>query len=214
MTAGLCYAWASLANGGVVLEMDFANTSGAHLRFDGHGGITFTPDAHGYDFQINTVSNGTGDAQGLFGAISGTFTLGKITGNEAPVTGSGVLTIWDGSQNLTANINLSAIDKPNAFGMVNPHEIVNLTNVHYTGSNADLRALAHDLDPTALLALFDTHPLSQLKSGQPVNTGFSGSLTAAVPEPGTMTLFLLPAIGVWFARRRKNAEASNSAPGA
>jgi hypothetical protein len=209
---GLCCAWAGLANGGVALEMDFANTSGAHLSFNGHGGITFTADTSGHDFQINNVSGGTGDSLNLFGTISGTFTIGAIGGGEAPITGSGVLTISDGLQNLTADINLSAIDKVNALGMLNPHETVNLSNVHYTGSNVDLRALAKDMDPTALFGFFDTHALSQLKSGQPVNTGFYGSLTASTPEPGTMTLFLLPVLGgLWFASRRQTAGASSEA---
>jgi hypothetical protein len=209
---GLCLSCSNLLYAGT-LELDFANTSGANLSFNGtNGTFSFTP---GTDFQINNVSGGSGSALNLFGSISGTYTIGTITSPggvpTAPVTGSGVLTIADGlGHDFTADITMSSINKPSSIGMINPNEVVNLSNMHYTGSNSDLQSLANNgINPRALLAFFNSHTLSQLKSGgQTVNTGFSGSLMASVPEPGTIVLALAaaPALGgFWFSRRRRKA---------
>jgi hypothetical protein len=205
----LCHAWAGLADAGVSIEMDFANTPGAHLSFDGHNGtFSFTPDTSGHEFQINNVSGGTGSALGLFGTISGTFTIGMIANNEAAVTGSGVLTVLDGPHNLTANISFLEIEKPNSLGVLNPDEHVNLSNVHYTGTNQDLSDFAGSLGPAGMLIFFDSHTLAHLESGgQTISTGFAGNLDPVVPEPGTMTIFLAAAPlvgGFWFKRRRRN----------
>ena len=207
---GLCLSLTSALYAGT-LELDFANTSGASLSFNGtNGTFSFTPDTSGHDFQINNVTGGTGSALNLFGTISGTFTIGTITGDSAPVTGSGVFTISDGTNNFTADITMLAINKPGTIGMINPAEVVNVSNMSYSGSNSDLQALAHGgVNPTALLSFFSTQTLSQLKSGgSTVNTGFAGTLTAIVPEPGTMVLALAaaPALGgFWFSRRRRKA---------
>ncbi|HWB11453.1 MAG TPA: PEP-CTERM sorting domain-containing protein [Pirellulales bacterium] len=198
---------------GDMLELDFASTAGAHLSFNGaNGTFSFTPDANGHEFQINNVSGGTGSALNLFGNISGTFTLGAISGDAAPVTGSGVLTVSDGTNDFTADISLSSIAKVGAMGIVNPTEVVNLSNFHYSGSNADLSAFSSAVNQTALLGFFNSHTLSQLKSGgSTVNTGFSGSLidsAAVVPEPNAIALVLTttPALGgFWFSRRRRKA---------
>jgi len=204
---GLCLSLSNALYAGTI-EFDFANTTGANLSFNGtNGTFSFTPDGSGNDFQINSVSGGTGSALNLFGTISGTFTIGTITGDAAPVTGSGVLTISDGTNNFTADISMASINKPGTIGMINPTEVVNLSNMHYSGTNTDLSTFAGGLNPTALLAFFNSHTLSQLKSGGgTVNTGFSGALTAVVPEPGTMVLALAaaPALGgFWLRRRRK-----------
>jgi hypothetical protein len=206
---GLCLSLSNLVYANT-LEFDFANTTGASLSFNGtNGTFSFTPDGSGHDFQINSVTGGTGSALNLFGTISGTFTIGTITGNAAPVTGSGVLTISDGTSNFTADITMSSINKPGTIGMLNPAEVVNLSNMHYSGTNTDLGTFAGGLSPTALFSFFNSHSLSQLKSGgSTVNTGFSGAMTAIVPEPGTMILALAaaPALGgFWVSRRRRKA---------
>jgi hypothetical protein len=205
----LCLSWTSLVQGGT-LEFDFANTSGANLSFSGQNGVfSFTPDSNGNDFQITNDSGGTGSALNLFGTISGTFTIGTISGSSAPVTGSGVLTISDGTNNYTADISLVSISKPGSQGTLNPTEVVNLSNVHYAGGNSDLSAFAAGGSPTAMLGFFNGHTLAQLQSGgSQVNTPFLGSLTAIVPEPSTMALALAagPALGgFWFSRRRRKA---------
>jgi hypothetical protein len=206
----LCHSLAGFVNGGVVssIELDLANTSGAHLSFDGNGTFTFTPDTSGHEFQINSVSGGTGSALNLFGTISGTFTIGAISGNQAPVTGTGVLTISDGLKNLTADISFVTIEKMGTLGALNFNDVVNLTNVHYTGANKDLESLAGGMDQAAVFSFFDSHTLAQLKAGgHVVNTGFSDGLTAATPEPSSMILFagVISALGgLSFASRRKN----------
>ncbi len=212
-----CLALLLALNGvsyGNTLEFDFASTAGSNLSFNGtNATFSFTPNANGNDFQINNVSGGTGSALNLFGNISGTFTLGAINGDNAVVTGSGVLTISDGTQNFTADISLSSINKPGSLGQLNPSEIVNLSNVHYAGNNADLKAFAGGLNQTAVLGFFNGHTLSQLESGgSTVNTGYFGSLidgsAAVVPEPNAMVLALAatPALGgFWFSRRRRKA---------
>jgi hypothetical protein len=199
---------------GGTLELDFANTSGAKLSFDGTSGtFSFLADPSGHEFTINNVTGGTGDSLNLFGTISGTFTIGTITTSggvsSAPVTGSGVLSISDGSSDLTADVTMSSINKFGTIGMINPTEVANLSNFHYTGTNADLSSLAGGINPTALLSFFSSQTLTQLKSGgSTVNTGFSGALTAVVPEPGTMVLAFAaaPALGgFWLSRRRRKA---------
>jgi hypothetical protein len=209
----LCHAGAGFVNGDVItgFELDFASTPGAHLSFSGHNGtFTFTPDSHGHEFQIQNVSGGTGSALGLYGTISGTFTIGNVVNNEAPVTGNGVLTISDGfSHNLTANVTFLAIDKMGSLGELNPNQMVDLTNVHYTGTNQDLLNLVHSQNPDVTLDFFSSQTLAQLKSGEhAVNTGFAGAIDPALPEPGTMTIFLgaMTLIGGFrLASRRRQA---------
>lgn len=218
---GLCFSLGGLANAST-LEFDFSSTAGADLSFNGtNGKFSFTPDTSGHDFKVTSDTGGTGSAMNLFGTISGTFTIGTITTSgglsTAPVSGTGTLTILDGANpSLTATISFPSSQGISKFGTgsgsINPNAVVNLSSVHYTGTNSDLQAFAHGLNPTALLGFFNSHTLAQLKSGgQTINVpSYSGSLTAMVPEPGTMILALagVPALGgFWVSRRRRKANA-------
>lgn len=214
---GVCFFGSSLAEAST-LEFDFQQVPGAAISFNGtNGTFQFTPTS-GPDFVIN-YSSGTGSALGLNGTITGTFTIGTITTSggvsSAPVTGTGTLDIADGSgHDLTATITMGSptgISKQNTLpGNLNPTHSVNLSGVHYSGSNSDLSAFANAVSQNAYVSFFDTHTLSQLKSGgSTVNsTMFSGALTAIVPEPGTiiMALAAVPALGgAWLSRRRRKA---------
>jgi hypothetical protein len=195
------------------LEFDLQSTPNANLIFNGtNGTFSFTP---GTDFQINNVTGGTGSAMNLFGSISGTFTIGTITTSggvsSAPVTGTGTLSISDGTDSLTATISFPppGINKFGSIGMLNPTGAPNLSNVSYSGTNSDLKSFAGGLSPAGVLAFFNSHTLAQLAhGGSIVSTPFSGALTAVVPEPGTMVLALAaaPALGgFWVSRRRRKA---------
>ena len=95
-------------------EIDFASIIGANVVFNGSGGFYFknatTGVGAGYSFQVNDASASLpGDSVGDYGNMSGTYSIGTISpvvggGETAAVTGSGVLTISDGSFNLTGTL--------------------------------------------------------------------------------------------------------------
>src|ERR1700730_18117359 len=92
LAAGMLLACASNVQ---AVNFGYASSNGALIDCPGNHTFSFIPGVGGHDFQVTT-----GTAAGLFGNITGTFTIGTITVNgsteSAPVTGAGtfVITKW------------------------------------------------------------------------------------------------------------------------
>ena len=131
--------------------------------------------------------------------------LAFLGGETAGLTGVGNLAIDDGlGSSLTANVgfvNLTTLS-PGA-GIFNLTGTVNLTNIAYAGSNADLSALA---DPMAGVVkasfLAPGQTLSTLVSGEVLVGQYIGTLMP-VPEPSAALCFAVGSLVVGAACRRR-----------
>ncbi|HWB10297.1 MAG TPA: hypothetical protein VG826_13790 [Pirellulales bacterium] len=157
------------------------------------------------------------------GDITGTFTIGPITGTEeqasAPVSGKGTFTIDDGvGHTLSADLVWNVISKSH-FNSNDPGELSGrLSNISYTGSASGLEALASDHAASIALEFMvlpgppwypsgNSISLFGLNAGTPVPYDFIGRVTGTpvvVPEPGSVVLALAgaPALGAWWMARR------------
>ena len=128
------------------ITVGFSSATNAVIRFDAStDSFQFIDGNGGRDFEI-TLSDGAGDSLGLLGNMSGTFTIGSITsflGFEfASVSGLGTFSIFDGSSLFTATLAWDDIYSIGTTGGINAVGTLNLTNIAYSGTNADLLALA------------------------------------------------------------------------
>ena len=182
------------------VELDFSSLGTALISFDSTGSsLSFTPDAAtGYDFQIGS-STETGIV-GYEGTLQGNFTIGQVTTSgtgalqveEAPVTGTGLLTISDGNAPaFTAVLTWSSIVTLGTSGALNAGGATNITDFSYSGSNPVLEDLAVDGSGTAV-ASFQFVPardLDNLAGGTGGSTTYSGSFEA-IPEPRAYGMIL------------------------
>jgi hypothetical protein len=185
------------------ISLDFANLPRTAIQFNGAASsFQLNPTSGGNQFQI--TGGGTGSAVLFQGNVaSGPWTYGPITtvGNHqsANVTGGGVLTISDGSADLTGNVNWIEVSTTGSIGGVNAALVVNVTGITYSGTDPDLMSLATSSDGSMNLS-FQFSPsktLTDLTTGVlPYKTSYSGSISnIPVPEPTTMlagALLLLP----------------------
>ena len=199
----------------LAINIDFAAVSGGQVQFVGSGDtFSFLPSS-GNQFTI-TGSDGAGDSVGLFGNMSGTFTIGAITTvgllQTASVSGSGQLTISDGlGYDLTGTLVWDSISTFGSGGVINVNGSLNLSSLTYSGSSADLIALAAPQVGSEVIS-FQFVPgktLVQLTTdGRVYSTSFSGSVNAEsaptlVPDAGwSLSLFGLSLTGLWFFRRK------------
>jgi hypothetical protein len=171
--------------------IDFSSLGTSQIAFGGSSGsIQFLPDSSGYDFQI-VDSPGLPGLVGLDGNITGTFSIGTITSipsfqfQDAPVSGSGTLSISDGSSLFTAAISWDDVDTFGSSGALNTSGLPNLSDFSYSGSNAALQELADGSggEATASFQFVPSESLSQLDSGDvQQETSYSGTVMVAVPE--------------------------------
>jgi hypothetical protein len=212
LIAGLICLTALIAGNAWALTLDFSNLTGAYIRFDGNTDTYgFTNNSTGYSFGI-TGSN-LADS-GLVGKIEGSFGIGAVTGipgyQSAPVTGTGVLSIWDGAEFLTANISWhdgTTIGQSVVGGLLNIEGTVNLTGISYIGSNADLMSIksAGEGIVTAAFTFNPGRTLEQLiEDGASNQTSYSGTLSA-VPLPGALILLGVGLVRLVAYSRRKRA---------
>ena len=171
------------------ITLNFSSVPGATVRFTGTG-KTFqfvdstTVGFAGSDFRV-TLSDGAGDSIGLLGNLGGTFTIGTITISgpiqNAPVTGVGSFSIFDGSTSLTATAQWTSIRTFGTSGGINAGGSINLSAISYSGANADLQALAASAADTGIATVsFQFVPaktLTQLTTAGAVNsTTYSGTV--------------------------------------
>jgi hypothetical protein len=189
--AGLILDISSVANADIAIQ---GTGSGATFAFQNNGA--------GQGFDI-TRSSGLGDSVGLFGTISGTFSYSATSitsigpGQTTPVsTSSGATpTITDAKDvSLTAAISGVDISTLGTAGVINVDGAINLTNVHYSGTNADLLELKNDVAASGgIVALtFQFVPgetLTEMAAGGSDPNSYSGTIaTASIPEPGSLVL--------------------------
>ena len=163
-------------NANAQTAVNYSSTVNSQISFDGSGHFTFAPAA-------NNLVITSGTASGLSGQLTGTYGIGTIStaGNvsTAPVSGTGTLTIFDGSKTFTATLACVDIQQVGTGGSLNVTGAVNLTGVSYAGTNPDLKALATaGSGSNALSFHFTGAPLSALASGAgSYQTSFSGSFS-------------------------------------
>jgi len=192
------------------LVLDISSVVGADVQFTGtgtSGSFQFNNNGSGQGFDI-TSSSGVGDSTGLYGTIGGTFsytttsiqTYGPV--ETAPLTTSGgELTITDANhQVLTATIAGLDVTTLGTSGAVNVTGAINLTNVVYNGTDADLKALKADVNQNGgvFSLTFQFTPalnLTNLATNKADNTtSYSASLdtssfgVTSVPEPSSLAL--------------------------
>lgn len=164
-------------------QIDYSSTTNSFIYLDGAGRFVFNPGVN--SFQITS-----GTAAGLFGEVTGIYTIGAITttdtGSTAPVTGSGTLVIFDGEYSLTATLEWTDIQQMGTGASLNVDGAVNITGVTYAGTNPDLQALATAGSGSNVLS-FHFNPatsLSTLANGPgPNQASFSGTIAGTTPDP-------------------------------
>ena len=190
------------------ITLDFAANTRATLLFHGATksslpSFQFTTGADGYQFHISDEQGGTGVALGLDGSIIpslGTvFTYGPIVTvipgvlQTAAVTPTGIFAISDGTGNLTGTVDLGTITTAvNSFGGINTSLNVNLTDLSYSGTNADLKELVSDQPGTLDVSFQFATPenLTTLAGLSSFVTSFSGTVEE-VPEPASWAMLLV-----------------------
>lgn len=195
-------AWAGLASASAV-TLNFSSLPSAGIEFTGTGNtFTFTTlNPLGFDINLQ--------GPGLLGDIDGVFTIGAISSpfagaEQAPVSGAGTLTIFDGSVLWSADLTWISIFTFGTAGGLNAGGEVNLTNISYAGSNPFLLSISTANTGVGNLT-FNFVPalsLSQLTTdGQVNNTSYSGSIT--VPDGGSILALLgVTLIGIEGLRRK------------
>lgn len=202
------------------VELDFSSLGSALISFDSTGSsLSFTPDsATGFDFQVGSSSES--GLVGYKGTLQGNFTIGQVTNSgfgafqveEAPVTGTGILTISDGSAPaFTAVISWNSVATFGTGGALNAEGVTNITDFSYSGTNPLLEELAADHSGIAV-ASFQFAPaqdLDNLAGGSGGTTTYSGSFEA-IPEPGCygMILGVLVLAGTMVVVRTKRVPAT------
>lgn len=205
---------ASFVTPATAATIGYSNTSNSSINLDPTDNCGGSGTVGCFSFSTgNSIQITSGTASGFSGGISGVFGVGTITPNglleTALVSGTGSLSIFDGSQTLTAVLNWVDIATVGTGGILNVLGAANLNNIAYSGTNGDLLALFNAgtgtqtatfqfTSPTSLTDLFTT-------STTTTSTSFSGSINP-IPVPPALWLFgsgLLGLVGI--ARRKKAA---------
>lgn len=211
-------------------SLGFASDPGPQLVFNGANGFTFVDSGsppHG--FTTTTQTGGDGSGVGLQGRITGSYTIGSITSTPIPGVGTlqtasvttspgATLSIRDaGGFELVGDLTFAAISTLTIPGGINGgiagSGSLNLVNITYSGTNADLIRLRDSLAATASISFTPLlgQDLAYLASTPTTTVPYSGVLMAA-PAPSGLLLagagtFLASAGGVFFRRRRTPAKA-------
>lgn len=216
---------ANLASAALVF--DFANVTGALIRFDGAtNSFTFPNGVGGVDFLVTSqnsewpgsVLNYTGD---LIAPAGGW--VFSDTGNPATVTGIGTLVLRNAANTatLTGDLVWHSIGTLGVGGTVNVFGSLNYTNLTLVGADANLAALLGQGGANVVISFqnINTAPLQgdpgtedcsgllgEIRCGGISTGSYSGTLESeSVPEPASL-LFVgagLVGLGVTRFRRRR-----------
>lgn len=184
--------------------LSIASTTDSVIHFAGDTTFEFVAGGATSPYSFNVS-----DCTGCLGHISGTFTIGTITGvavQSAPVTGAGQLVIFDGVDTLTADLDLVDIFTNGAVGGTNAGATLNTSNVAYTGTEANLIALLGGAR-TVLSFQFDVPTSLTTLATVETENSFSGAIgtpvpDVVIPEPATMGLVGGILLGLGLMRRR------------
>jgi hypothetical protein len=198
-------ATAALACGDRLAANDIAysNLPNTAIVFDGASGFSFSNTGGDNASNIQVTGSTTGSAIGLHGEITGNYLIGAINHSgmvsSATVSGNGTISINDGTDTLTADLVFDDVVQEGTGSTLNDLGQVNLTNITYSGSNADLVDLKNAMSASNVLDFTFTPAmsLSQL-AATATQTSFSGSIsegTETVPDnASTAVLFGLGAV--------------------
>ena len=213
ITAVLALATAAIgfANSAKALEIDYASAPGGLIVFPGDSTFHFTAG--------NNTTITTGSCAGCAAAISGVFTISNIQiivpglAETGDVSGTGAFVIHDGMGNdLTATLIWTAIAQVGAGNALNFHGSVNLTDITYSGTNADLVTLAAAHSAIDVLSFQFTTQIDltflAVHPGGDITNSFSGTI-ATVPDGGTTVALLgVALLGIGGVRRMFRARKS------
>jgi hypothetical protein len=182
------------------LILNLACDVGASIEFEGSGTgatIIFDNNKSGTGFHV-TSSTGVEDSVGLHGTIGGSFSYTKASithvgpWQDAPATvTNGVFTITDAAHHsLIGAITGLDLATLGTGGALNVSGGINLSNVVYSGTNADLKKIRDQAEygGGVLAITFQFLPARSLTALTAKNsdfkTSYSGSLlTQSIPEP-------------------------------
>jgi len=180
--------------------------------------VVLTIGSNGNGIQFGGGGNGTFSFLGTFNVSGDPSLTGSFTGSpftfSSPVAASGGLvstvsplgglTISDGVKTLTATVNWVELfsNASGQSGTFNDQGVLNLSNIVYTGSDANLVSLASTGFGGAVLS-FSFAPgngqtltaLYGASQNSLITDSYSGQLSAGVPEPTTIAagaMMLLP----------------------
>jgi hypothetical protein len=187
-------ALASQQSQAITVGFSSLDDASAKLIFNGTTdtfsfGNALTGAGAGYSFAL-TESDGAGDSLGLFGTIEGTFSIGTVVNGEAAVSGTGKVIIEGG---FTADVTFDDLFKTRSTGGI--EGAFNLSNIIYSGLNADLLALKAGAPGDANISFtISGKTLAQIvDSTIPIPTSYDGEFYAegtSVPDGGSSALLL------------------------
>ena len=197
------------------IQLEFAGLAGSYIQFTPGGTITFEDEVPGSfnDFHV-TFSDGVGDSVGLTGDIDGVFDMAPISTigvlQSAAVGGAGELAIDDGVGSIfTADLEFIDVTTFFNFGFFNLNGVVNLMNLAYAGSNADLAGLTGSSDSVfqASFAAPVGETLNSLVTGAVKVGNYSGTIAGSgasvnAPEPSAALCFAVGSLVGGAACRR------------